>query len=145
MDTVWLVLIAAGAALFLLIALAAATWWRLGRSGHRDLVRRIGRLKLRDKLRLGGSLFAEPRVSWAVRVLAVGLVFYLALPVDIIPDVIPVLGYADDVLVLAIGAGLLIWAVNARVLEEHVARLEIERRHAEAAAHTPHNGAAGEA
>lgn len=111
----------------MLAVLAGFIWWRIGRSGQREVVRRVGRLRLTDKLRLGARLFADRRVPLAVRLLVIGVVFYLALPIDLIPDFIPVLGYADDVLVLAVGVGLLLWSVPAGVLEEHVARLEGER------------------
>src|SRR5690349_4387106 len=56
---------------------------------------------LPDLLRLIGRLAADRSLPWGVRgrlVLAGG---YLALPVDLVPDFIPVLGYADDAIVVA--------------------------------------------
>jgi hypothetical protein len=54
----------------------------------------------------------------------VALVLYLAMPLDIIPDFIPVLGYVDDVLIVVIGAGLLLRSIPPRVLDAHVSRFE---------------------
>lgn len=51
---------------------------------------------LPDLLRLLRRLAADGRLPRRVRVMLVALFAYLALPVDLIPDVVPVLGYADD-------------------------------------------------
>lgn len=47
------------------------------------------------------------------------LVAYLALPFDIIPDFIPVLGYADDVIVIALVLRSVVRVAGAEVLERH--------------------------
>jgi uncharacterized membrane protein YkvA (DUF1232 family) len=56
---------------------------------------------LPDLLRLLKRLASDPTMPRGVRVRLALLLAYLALPVDLIPDFIPVLGYADDAIVVA--------------------------------------------
>ncbi|HEY5625506.1 MAG TPA: YkvA family protein, partial [Dehalococcoidia bacterium] len=88
------------------------------------LARRIGRLSMRNKLALGRALFGDRRVSIWAKFIAIALAVYLASPVDIIPDFIPVLGVLDDVVVVLAGVGLLLRAVQREVVEEHIQGLE---------------------
>ena len=60
-----------------------------------------------------------------LKALIPGLVLYLATPIDLIPDVIPVLGHLDDLLVLALVAGLLLRYTPRAVIEEHLERLNM--------------------
>lgn len=55
---------------------------------------------LPDVLRLVRRLAADRNLPPGVRVRLGLLMAYLALPIDIIPDFIPVLGYADDAIVV---------------------------------------------
>ncbi|GAA4532082.1 MULTISPECIES: YkvA family protein [Nonomuraea] len=55
---------------------------------------------LPDVLRLVRRLAADPGLPRGVRVRLALLLAYLALPLDLVPDFIPVLGYADDVIVV---------------------------------------------
>jgi uncharacterized membrane protein YkvA (DUF1232 family) len=55
-----------------------------------------------DVLRLVGRLARDPSLSRGIRVRLWLLVAYLALPIDLMPDFIPVLGYADDVVITAL-------------------------------------------
>jgi uncharacterized membrane protein YkvA (DUF1232 family) len=55
---------------------------------------------LPDVLRLIRRLAADPDLPRAVRFRLGALLVYLALPVDLIPDFIPVLGYADDAIIV---------------------------------------------
>ncbi len=57
---------------------------------------------LPDLLRLVGRLAADPTLPRGVRVRLVLLGAYLAMPIDLIPDIIPILGYADDAIVVAL-------------------------------------------
>ncbi|MEO8359135.1 MAG: DUF1232 domain-containing protein [Vicinamibacteria bacterium] len=43
------------------------------------------------------ALMRNPRVSKLPKFLVVGAIFYLLMPVDIIPDVAPVIGWLDDI------------------------------------------------
>lgn len=54
---------------------------------------------LPDALRLIRRLAADRSLPRGVRVRLTLLMIYLAFPIDLIPDFIPVLGYADDAIV----------------------------------------------
>ncbi|MEU7856065.1 DUF1232 domain-containing protein [Nonomuraea sp. NPDC049141] len=55
---------------------------------------------LPDVLRLVRRLAADPALPRGVRVRLALLLAYLAFPIDLIPDFIPVLGYADDAIIV---------------------------------------------
>ncbi|MDV3128934.1 DUF1232 domain-containing protein [Mycobacterium sp. 21AC1] len=55
---------------------------------------------LPDVLRLIRRLAADRSLPRGVRIRLALLLAYLALPIDLIPDFIPVLGYADDVIIV---------------------------------------------
>jgi uncharacterized membrane protein YkvA (DUF1232 family) len=55
---------------------------------------------LPDALRLLRRLAADSTLPRGVRVRLVLLLAYLAIPFDVIPDFIPVLGYADDAIII---------------------------------------------
>jgi uncharacterized membrane protein YkvA (DUF1232 family) len=57
---------------------------------------------LPDLLRLLRRLAADSTVPRAVRVRLWLLLGYLALPFDIVPDFVPVLGYADDAIIVSL-------------------------------------------
>jgi uncharacterized membrane protein YkvA (DUF1232 family) len=48
---------------------------------------------------------------------------YLLLPTDVIPDVIPILGQADDVVVLMLGLRMFFEFAPSTVVEEHLRKL----------------------
>jgi uncharacterized membrane protein YkvA (DUF1232 family) len=55
---------------------------------------------LPDVLRLLHRLAADKSLPRGVRIRLALLLAYLAIPIDIIPDFIPVLGYADDAIIV---------------------------------------------
>jgi uncharacterized membrane protein YkvA (DUF1232 family) len=57
---------------------------------------------LPDLLRLIRRLAADPETPRGVRIRLALLLGYLALPFDLVPDFIPVLGYADDAIIVAL-------------------------------------------
>jgi uncharacterized membrane protein YkvA (DUF1232 family) len=57
---------------------------------------------LPDLLRLIKRLAADPDTPRGVRIRLALLLAYLALPLDLIPDFVPVLGYADDAIIVAL-------------------------------------------
>ena len=52
--------------------------------------------------------YKDPRVPWYARVFAAVVVGYAFSPIDLIPDVIPVLGYLDDLILIPLGVALAI-------------------------------------
>ena len=55
-----------------------------------------------------------------MRLLPVPLFLYLAIPFDLVPDFIPVLGQLDDVLIVAAVAWLVLRLTPSEVLREHL-------------------------
>lgn len=127
-DVVWVSLAVIAVGLLLWIAVAAFVFWRVLRSDERKLAKRIAKLPFLDKISLAGALFRDRRIGPAPRLIALGLVLYLAMPLDLIPDFIPVLGYLDDLLIVVIGAGLLLRSIPRSIIEEHVGRYEERAR-----------------
>jgi uncharacterized membrane protein YkvA (DUF1232 family) len=109
-----------------LVALGLGGWWLArGLDGEaRALAKRIGRLPWRAKARLAWALLRDQRVPVWLRAVIPALVLYLALPIDIIPDFIPVLGHLDDVLVVLLAVGALVRFTPRQVFQEHLATLE---------------------
>lgn len=69
--------------------------------------------------RLLWRVVRDDRVPRLVRSGLVGLAAYLAVPVDVVPDWVPVLGRVDDVVVLTFGVRMLLRRVPEPVLREH--------------------------
>lgn len=109
-------------------ALALAGWFlaRTQDAESRALARRIGALRWRAKLRLVWALLRDGRVPLWLRALIPALVVYLAMPIDIIPDFIPVIGHLDDLLVLLVAVGTLVRFTPRDVLDDLIGRLEAE-------------------
>lgn len=72
-----------------------------------------------DLGRLLRDLARDPMVPRSVRRRLVGLLVYLALPFDAVPDFIPVLGYADDVIVIALVLRSVVRKAGPDALERH--------------------------
>ena len=123
----WLLIIAGVGALALFGLLS---FWLIrtirADKAYRQFSLRIKRLGWRDKLRLARRIVGDRRVPWTARLVPAGVVLYLAMPLDIIPDFLPVIGQLDDLLVLALGAWLLVRLTPGAVLGEHLDRLESE-------------------
>jgi uncharacterized membrane protein YkvA (DUF1232 family) len=116
------------AGLVLLIAVAAFVFWRIQRSDEKKLAKRVAKLPFLDKISLAGSLFRDDRISIAPRLIALALVLYIASPIDLLPDFIPVIGYFDDILIVLVGAGMLLRSIPRYIIEEHVSRYEEQAR-----------------
>ena len=92
------------------------------RATARQVVKRAARLPMAHRLQLAWRLAGSRRVPLRVRLPLLGLLLYLAMPLDIVPDFIPVLGQLDDVLI----AGVAVWWF-LRTCPPEVAMDEIER------------------
>ncbi|MEP7192098.1 MAG: DUF1232 domain-containing protein [Actinomycetota bacterium] len=74
---------------------------------------------LPDMLRLLKNLTTDPTLPRGVRVRLALLMVYLALPIDLIPDFIPVLGYADDAIVAVFVLRSVVRRVGLECLRRH--------------------------
>ncbi|MEN3285635.1 MAG: hypothetical protein V7607_6775 [Solirubrobacteraceae bacterium] len=106
----WL-LVVVGAAYF---ALLVALWL----TGRRAKVVALARL-VPDSVGLVRGLIGDPRVPRRWRWALAGLLAYLMLPFDLVPDFLPVVGQVDDaVLVVVVLRGVL-RAAGPSVVAEH--------------------------
>jgi uncharacterized membrane protein YkvA (DUF1232 family) len=80
------------------IVLVGALW--LSRPGDYEIKEALRLLP--DLLRLIKGIAADPDAPRGVRIRLALLLIYLALPFDLIPDFIPVLGFADDAIIVAL-------------------------------------------
>ncbi len=62
--------------------------------------------------------YRDPRVPWYARLFAAGVVAYAFSPIDLIPDVIPVLGYLDDLILVPLGIRIALALIPAQVMAE---------------------------
>jgi uncharacterized membrane protein YkvA (DUF1232 family) len=75
--------------------------------------------QLPQYVRLLGGLLTDRRVSMADKMLVVGAIAYIVMPIDFIPDFIPFFGEVDDVFVLVLALQRLISNAGRVVLLEH--------------------------
>lgn len=79
--------------------------------------------KLPTYARLVWGLARDPQVPTPQKLILVGIIGYLLMPLDLIPDFIPVLGQLDDVAVVLLGLDLFIKSAPADVVDAHLARI----------------------
>jgi len=72
-----------------------------------------------DCIVLFRRLLADRRVSGWRRAAVVALVAYLAMPIDLVPDFIPVAGQLDDAIVVALVLRVVLRAGGPELLREH--------------------------
>jgi uncharacterized membrane protein YkvA (DUF1232 family) len=60
----------------------------------------------------------DPRVPWYAKILAAAVAGYALSPIDLIPDFIPVLGYADDLIIVPLGIWLVVSLIPSEVMAE---------------------------
>jgi uncharacterized membrane protein YkvA (DUF1232 family) len=109
----WL-LIAAGAIVVVYGAFVAA----LVLAGRRADARAMARF-VPDCVVLVRRLIRDPAVPRSSKLLLAGLVVYLASPIDLVPDFVPVAGQLDDALVLALVLRVVLRRSGAEKLREH--------------------------
>ena len=74
---------------------------------------------LPDLLRTIRRLAADPSMPRSVRVKLGLLLAYLLFPLDLVPDFLPVIGYADDVVVLALVLRSVVRSAGPDALRRH--------------------------
>lgn len=90
-----------------------------GSSVQASLLARDAVLMLPNLIKLVGRLLKDPRVPRRSKV-ALGLAAaYVASPIDLVPEFIPVIGWADDVLFILFAIDSLIERSGPEVVAEH--------------------------
>ena len=72
-----------------------------------------------DCLVLMRRLLADPRVPRRRKLLLLGLIGYLALPFDLVPDFIPIAGQLDDVLIVGLVLRAFVRVDGGALVREH--------------------------
>jgi uncharacterized membrane protein YkvA (DUF1232 family) len=117
--TWWQLLLGVAAGLVLVYAVLLALLWQYARA-HPDTVGLRDALRLLpDLLRLLRRLLADRTLPTGVRVRVALLVAYLVVPFDLVPDVVPVIGYADDAVVVALVLRSVVRRAGAEALRRH--------------------------
>ena len=103
---VWQIVVALAGGLIVVWASLVVVMYVAGRTEQdptklRDVLRLVP-----DVIRLLRRLAADPTLPRGVRIRLFLLVGYLISPIDLIPDFIPVVGYADD-------AVIVVWALRS--------------------------------
>jgi uncharacterized membrane protein YkvA (DUF1232 family) len=116
MTSWWQLLVGlAGGLLLLWVALLVALWV----SKPEDLRLRDAMRLLPDLVRLLKRLASDGSLPRGVRVRLWLLLGYLAMPIDLVPDFVPVIGYADDAVVVAIALRYVTRRAGPEALERH--------------------------
>ena len=110
---VW-VLVAGGCLLAIWVAFVAGLFWAGRRTDARALAGFIP-----DCLVLVSRLLRDERVPRRRKALLLALIGYLALPFDLVPDVVPVAGQLDDVIVAALVLRHLVRASGPELIRQH--------------------------
>ena len=111
--TQWLLIgLGVTAAVYVLAVLALVA------AGRRTDARALAGL-IPDCLVLVQRLLADPRVPRRRKLLLVLLVAYLAMPIDLVPDFIPVAGQLDDAIVVALVLRAVLRSGGEALLHEH--------------------------
>ena len=80
---------------------------------------------LRQYLALYTAIYRDPRTPRLARWLLGAVLGYLALPFDLIPDFLPVIGHLDDVLIVPGLIFLALRLVPPEIYDDHRQRLRL--------------------
>ena len=108
-------LLTLGVVLLLVYATVVLVLVALGRGADARALARF----VPDCVVLFKRLLADPRVEWWRKALLVVVIVYLASPIDLVPDFIPVAGQLDDAILVVIALRVLLRGSGPRLLAEH--------------------------
>ena len=86
--------------------------------GRRALARELA-LLVPNLTRLFAGLARDPRVPLRAKVVLGVTVLYLAMPIDLVPDFIPIAGSLDDAVVAALALRFVVRASSPELVAEH--------------------------
>ena len=85
-------------------------WSDTAKSWAREIKRDVAALYLAAR---------DPRTPVIAKIVAAGVAAYALSPIDLIPEVIPVVGWADDVVVIMFAIDALIDRAGPELVQEH--------------------------
>lgn len=95
-------------------ALAVAFLWRQGRRGDAIALARF----VPDCAVLFKRLLADGRISRWRKAILIPLLAYLASPIDLVPDFVPVAGQLDDAIIAAFALRLVLKGADEQILRD---------------------------
>ena len=114
MSIITILLVSVVGLLLVALGLYGFSRWLQKREPYRSFMQ----LKLAQKVSFFRRLYADPRVPWYVKIVPIVMALYVASPIDLIPDFIPVVGYLDDVAVVLASVALIIRFTPRPVIAE---------------------------
>jgi uncharacterized membrane protein YkvA (DUF1232 family) len=115
----WEAIAAVVGGLLLVYAVLLLLLWAYARR-HPETVSMKDALRLLpDLLRLLRRLLADRTLAVGLRIRLALLLAYLLSPIDLVPDFVPVIGYADDVIIVALVLRSVIARAGADTLQRH--------------------------
>lgn len=115
----WQALLGTLAGLAGVYAILLAALWIYARRYPGTVGMRDALQLLPDLLRLLQGLITDKAVPRGVRVKLALLLVYLLSPVDLVPDFLPVIGYADDIIILAVALRSAVRSAGSEPLRRH--------------------------
>lgn len=87
-------------------------------AGRAELARAVARL-VPDCVVLFRRLLGDPRIPRSKKFLLGAIIPYLLLPIDLVPDFIPVAGYLDDAVIVAFALRHVLRGSDPAIVTEH--------------------------
>ncbi|HAF09735.1 MAG TPA: hypothetical protein DCK98_06595 [Chloroflexi bacterium] len=87
-------------------------------AGRRALAREIATL-VPNLTRLFAGLLRDPRIPFRAKLVLGATALYLAMPIDLVPDLIPIVGSLDDAIVAAFALRFVVRASSPEIVAEH--------------------------
>jgi uncharacterized membrane protein YkvA (DUF1232 family) len=116
---VWHVLVGTSLGLVLVWLTLAVLLYRASRRDDDPATLRDAARLGPDVVRLVRRLAMDPQLPRGVRWRLTALLVYLVSPVDLIPDFIPVIGFADDAVILALTLRSVVRVAGGEALDRH--------------------------
>src|SRR3954447_25290731 len=115
----WHVLVSVAVGLLLVWAALVLALYVVGReeddpAAVKDVVRLVP-----DVVRLLRRLASDPELPRGVRIGLALMLGYLVFPLDLVPDFLPVVGYADDAIIVALALRSVVRRAGPEALDRH--------------------------
>jgi uncharacterized membrane protein YkvA (DUF1232 family) len=93
--------------------------------GWRNFLRLL--VHLPNFFRLFARLIKDPRVSFSPKLVVAGILAYVLLPADLLPDFLVGIGQIDDLVVILVGLKLFLKLCPPEVVQEHLEMIGARR------------------